>query len=140
MTPRDQLQVPPLRFAPVGTTIHILVRDASAKKNRCPDKKVTGSLDDDFVEVSTKNTLNKLARIRTASWAKFRKFRRPCGAELGTVALTQTLKPSKIVFFYVRAEARTLDYSTDRKKDQPGFFGLFIGGASTAFDPAGRYP
>ena len=37
---REQ-QVPPLRFAPVGMTIHILVRDASAQQNFHPDKKST---------------------------------------------------------------------------------------------------
>jgi hypothetical protein len=32
-------QVPPLRYAPVGMTIHIWVRDASAQENYHPDKK-----------------------------------------------------------------------------------------------------
>src|SRR5580698_6389066 len=35
---REQ-QVPPLRYAPVGMTIHIWVWDASAKENCHPDKK-----------------------------------------------------------------------------------------------------
>src|SRR5580698_9034749 len=35
---REQ-QVPPLRYAPVGMTIHIWVRDASAQENCHPDKK-----------------------------------------------------------------------------------------------------
>jgi hypothetical protein len=47
---REQ-QVPPLRFAPVGMTIHILVKIVFPKK-------VTSSQDDDFLEGSTKKHPN----------------------------------------------------------------------------------
>jgi hypothetical protein len=43
----------PLRFAPVGMTIHILVRMREPKRNRLPEK-VTGSQDYGFVGVEMK--------------------------------------------------------------------------------------
>ena len=58
--------VAPLRFASVGMTIHILVRDASAQENCHPDNKVANSQDDVFVGVFTKNIPNKLALMGCA--------------------------------------------------------------------------
>ena len=40
-----------------------------------------------------KNSLNRSTLMGLASWAKFRKFRRPYGTELGMVVFTQTLEP-----------------------------------------------
>jgi hypothetical protein len=61
-------QVPPLRFAPVGMTIHILIGVRVPKKDCYTDKKVTTSQDDGFVGSRNEKQPKRLTLMGLPAW------------------------------------------------------------------------